>query len=248
MIEVSDLSLVYKDPGSGQPNPVIDNLSLNLETGSTVSIIGPSGCGKSSLLFILAGLTQATSGEVFVDERAITAPRGDIALILQESGLLPWKTVWENATLGANSNKTQEMEREERLREAISELGIQGMEKRFPAQLSGGERRRVALARALAQGAQHILMDEPLAALDALTKESTQNLILNLWQNHRFSVVLVTHDIDEAVFLGQKILIFAPRPTHVAEVVENPGMGDVAYRDTPEFFEKAREVRGLLKR
>ena len=244
MIQVSDLSLIFTESGSGQPNPVIEGLNLNASRGESLSIIGPSGCGKSSLLFILAGLITPTSGSAIVDGEIMTEPRKYISLILQESGMLPWKTVWENAMLGPSVNQAN---REERLREAISELGIEGMEDRFPAQLSGGEKRRVALARALAQDAHHILMDEPLAALDALTKESTQNLILDLWKNHKFTLILVTHDIEEAVFLGQKILIFAPRPTHVAHEIENPGMGEVSYRDTPEFFEKAREIRGLLK-
>lgn len=244
MIEVSDLSLVYKDPDSGQPNPVIQDLDFHAASGESVSIIGPSGCGKSSFLFVLSGITQPTSGTALVDKKPVPKPRREIALILQEAGLLPWKTVWQNGTLGPTGD---EQAREERLRAAIAELGIEGMEKRFPAQLSGGERKRVNLARALAQNAQTLLMDEPLAALDALTKEATQNLILELWKHHKFTLVLVTHDIDEAVFLGQRILIFGPRPTRVLHEVSNPNMGDAGYRGTTEFFDKVQEVRGLLQ-
>jgi NitT/TauT family transport system ATP-binding protein len=244
MIDVSGLSLVFTDPDSGQPNPVIQDLDFHARKGESVAIIGPSGCGKSSFLFVLAGLTQATEGTALVNQEPVPKPRREIALILQEAGLLPWKTVWQNGTLGPSEDENA---RDERLRSAISELGIEGMENRFPAQLSGGERKRVNLARALAQNAQTVLMDEPLAALDALTKEATQNLILELWKHHKFTLVLVTHDIDEAVFLGERVLVFAPRPTKVLHEVANSNMGDIGYRGTTDFFEKVQEVRGLLQ-
>jgi len=243
MIAVEDLSLAYKDPGSGPPNQIINNLNLSVQPGESISIIGPSGCGKSSLLFILAGLIKPTSGNVSVLNQPVQGPSEDVALILQESGLLPWKTVWGNGTLGPTSDPAL---RDSRLQSALKELGLKGMEKRFPAQLSGGERRRVALARALAQDAKIILMDEPLAALDALTKESTQNLILGLWKHYQFTLVLVTHDIEEAVFLGQKILIFAPRPTKVLKIVDNPEMGEVGYREESLFFDRVKEIRSIL--
>ncbi|MBI1729728.1 ABC transporter ATP-binding protein [Candidatus Acetothermia bacterium] len=244
MIEVKDLGLVYKEAGSGRPNPVIQNLSLSVEAGESVAIIGPSGCGKSSLLYILSGLLRPSSGNARIAEQEVTKPRQDVALMLQESGLLPWKSVWDNATLGSRKNKA---ERRERLQEAFEELGIAGMEARYPSQISGGEKRRVSLARALAQEVKVILMDEPLAALDTLTKEATQNLILTLWKRHSFTLVLVTHDIEEALFLGQRVLIFAPRPTHVVTTVENPKMGEVSYRQSQEFFDRVQQVRGLLQ-
>jgi NitT/TauT family transport system ATP-binding protein len=166
-------------------------------------------------------------------------------LILQETGLLPWKTVWQNATLGLSLNGLASLKR---IKRALRELDLEGMEHRYPSQLSGGEKKRVSLARALAQNAQVLLMDEPLAALDTLTKEHTQNLILKLWKKHRFTTVLVTHDIEEAVFLGQRILALSQRPAHIVDVISNPGMGEEAYRQSEEFFEKAREVRRLLER
>jgi NitT/TauT family transport system ATP-binding protein len=244
MIEVRDLGLVYKEAGSGRPNPVINNLNLSVEAGESVAIIGPSGCGKSSLLYILSGLLRPSSGDARIANEEVTKPRQDVALMLQESGLLPWKTVWENASLGSTKNRSN---RAERLREAFGELGISGMEKRFPSQISGGEKRRVSLARALAQEVKVILMDEPLAALDTITKEATQNLILALWKHHAFTLVLVTHDIEEALFLGQRVLIFAPRPTHVVTTIENPKMGDVSYRQSQDFFDRVQQVRRLLQ-
>ncbi len=244
MIEVRDLSLAYKEPDSGRPNPVIQELNLSISPGESVAIIGPSGCGKSSLLYILAGMIRPTRGQALIEGEPVERPRQDVALMLQESGLLPWKTVWENANLGPTKNRFKRMKR---VKEALEELGIAQLKRRFPAQISGGEKKRVSLARALAQEVKVILMDEPLGALDTLTKEATQDLILELWKLHGFTLVLVTHDIEEAVFLGQSILIFAPRPTKIAARVENPGMGDLLYRKSQKFYHKAQEVRNLLQ-
>jgi len=242
MIEVSDLSLVYLD--EGEENRVIDGLCLRVEAGESLAIIGPSGCGKTSLLYILAGLLKPTSGDVLIGGEPVVRPRPDVALILQETGLLPWKTVWQNATLGLKLDGIADLRR---IKRALRELELEGLEHRYPAQLSGGEKKRVSLARALAQNAKILLMDEPLAALDALTREHTQNLILRLWRRHGFTTVLVTHDIEEAVFLGQRILALSQRPARIVDVIANPGMGEESYRQSEEFFEKVREVRGLLE-
>jgi len=239
MIEVEDLSLSY-DEG----NPVLDRVSLRVEAGESLSIIGPSGCGKTSLLYVLAGLVRPTSGRVAIAGEPVSRPRTDVALILQETGLLPWKTVWQNATLGLSLDGLGSLRR---IKRALRELGLEGLEDRYPAQLSGGEKKRVSLARALAQDARVILMDEPLAALDTLTREHTQNLILSLWKKYAFTLVLVTHDIEEAVFLGQRVLALSPKPARVLEVIPNPGIGEEAYRQSGEFFEKVREIRALLQ-
>lgn len=243
MIEVDDLQLVYPNPRMGDEQHVIDRLSLHVADGESIAIIGPSGCGKSSLLYILSGLIAPNEGEVRVHGEPIDKPRLDVALILQETGLLPWKTVWGNAIFGLDLREQGTLRRVKR---ALRELGLEGLESRYPAQLSGGEKKRVGLARALAQEAGVLLMDEPLAALDALTKERTQNLILSLWQSHGFTSLLVTHDIEEAVFLGQRIAVLGPRPTHVVDVVDNPGMGTEGFRQSEAFFETVRAVRGAL--
>jgi len=242
MIAVEGLSLSYTE-GDGE-NRVIAQLSLHVETGESLSIIGPSGCGKTSLLYVLAGLVRPTSGRVIIAGEPVSRPRPDVALILQETGLLPWKTVWQNATLGLSLDGLGSLKR---IKRALRELGLEGLEHRFPSQLSGGEKKRVSLARALAQNAQVLLMDEPLAALDTLTREHTQNLILSLWKKYAFTLVLVTHDIEEAVFLGQRVLALSPKPARVVEVIPNPGVGEEAYRQSGEFFEKVREIRRLLQ-
>lgn len=238
MIEVEDLQLRYAD------ERVLDGLSLRVPRGGSLAVIGPSGCGKSSLLFILAGLIQPTEGRVRIGGEPVARPRPDVALILQETGLLPWKTVWQNATLGLPLRQPGVLKRVKR---ALRDLGLEGFERRYPAQLSGGEKKRVSLARALAQDARVLLMDEPLAALDALTKEHTQNLVLKLWKRHGFTLVLVTHDIEEAVFLGQRVAVLSPRPARLVALVENPGVGTEEYRQSEAFFAKVREVRALLQ-
>lgn len=244
MIEVDDLTLVYAR-GRGERTPVIDRVSLRVAEGESLSIIGPSGCGKSSLLYVLAGLVRPSGGRVAIQGVPVTRPRPEVALILQETGLLPWKTVWQNATFGLSLDGLGTLRRVKR---ALRELGLEGMEHRYPTQLSGGEKKRVGLARALAQDADVLLMDEPLSALDTLTREHIQNLILSLWKKHGFTLVLVTHDIEEAVFLGQRVAILTPRPALLLEVVPNPGVGEEAYRQSETFFEVARRIRGLLTR
>ena len=239
MIEVEDLHLVYPQ-ARGTGNPVLEGISLRVERGESLAVLGPSGCGKSSFLYVLAGLVKPTSGRVEIGGRPVERPRPEVALILQETGLLPWKTVWQNATLGLKLEGVADIKR---IKRALRDLGLEGLEGRYPAQLSGGEKKRVSLARALAQNATVLLMDEPLAALDTLTKEHTQNIILKLWHKHGFTLVLVTHDVEEAVFLGQRIVIFSERPARVLETIPNPDMGEESYRQSQAFFERVREVR-----
>ena len=243
MIGVDDLKLTYPNGRGERETQIIAGVSLSVEQGQSLAIIGPSGCGKSSLLYILAGLVRPTSGRVTIAGDPVTRPRPDVALILQDTGLLPWKTVWQNATLGLMNG----LAGLKHIKRALRELGLEGMEHRYPSQLSGGEKKRVSLARALAQNARILLMDEPLAALDTLTREHTQNLILSLWKQHRFTLVLVTHDIEEAVFLGQRIVALSQRPSHIVDLVPNSQMGEESYRQSRIFFEKVRQVRALLQ-
>jgi len=240
MIEVKNVTLVY---GSGSESvPALDNISFTVGEGEMVAVVGPSGCGKTSLLLILDGLLRPTSGQVLIDGEEVRGVRRDVALILQDAGLLPWKTVRENAELGLRLQK-----RRESVDGILSALGLNGFEQRFPAELSEGMRRRVGIARALALRPRVLLMDEPMANLDSLTRERIQNLILDLWWEMRFTGVLVTHDIEEAVFLGQKILVLSPRPARIRAVLENPGMGEHEYRGSPEFLEQVKNLRRILE-
>jgi len=239
MIEVEGLSVEY---GAGRHGVLaLDDVSLSVKQGEFVAVVGPSGCGKSTLLFVLDGLVPPTSGTVKIEGEPVRDIRRDVALILQDAGLLPWKTVRQNAELALRIQG-----RKEDVGGVLEQLGLAGFERRFPGELSEGMRRRVGIARALALHPKVLLMDEPMANLDSITRERIQNLILALWNRLGFTAVLVTHDIEEAVFLGQRIFVFTPRPGRVAEVVDNPDMGRVDYRDSEGFRARVHHLREVL--
>lgn len=374
MIHIDKLSLEYRD--GRQVVPVIENLCLEIPAGESVAILGPSGCGKTSLLYAICGLVQPTSGKVIVDGHPVERPRRDVALILQDLGLLPWKTVWKNASLslelgGPLAAPTPSLTTQDRalvrewhrrkkslfwgyfwlvvtgawaagqrfyldrpfsaavylvtlglwalaggfywseiqkileftpnadwstrlwgggwpqvvlflivlglsaellsrliydlltlprqIRDAnvliaqqvqsvkpiLDELGLDSkFYDRYPHQLSGGERQRVALARALATHPKVLLMDEPLAALDAFNRERIQDLLLQLWKERGFTQVIVTHDVQEAVFLGSRIVVLTERPARVKAILENPCVG--TSRTSEAFYEKVLELRREL--
>ncbi len=240
MIEVQNVSIVY---GSGQEAiPALEDISFSVGEGEMVAVVGPSGCGKTSLLLAIDGLLRPTSGRILIGGEEVRGVRRDVALILQDAGLLPWKTVRGNAELALRIQK-----RRESVDGILSALGLNGFERRFPAELSEGMRRRVGIARALALRPKVLLMDEPMANLDSLTRERIQNLILDLWWEMGFTGILVTHDIEEAVFLGQRIVVLSPRPARIRAILENPGMGEHAYRGSPEFLGQAQALRRILE-
>lgn len=224
----------------------LDNLNLSVAAGEAVSIIGPSGCGKSTLLRLAAGLAAPTSGQVTQDAKLLAKPRQGTALILQDFGLLPWKSVYANAELGLKIRGVDAATRRAKTLSALERVGLAGFEKSYPNQLSGGMQQRLALARAIAMDIDTLLMDEPLSALDALLREDLQDALLELWRRGGYTQVLVTHSIEEAVYLGQRIVVMAPRPGRVVAQIGNAEMGERFYRDTELFFERCREVRRAL--
>ncbi|HEX9092520.1 MAG TPA: ABC transporter ATP-binding protein [Coriobacteriia bacterium] len=243
-VAVEGLSVTYRG-GSGDLT-ALAGVDLALSSGDAVAVIGPSGCGKSTLLLTMAGLIAPTAGSVIVAGEDVVRPRLRTALILQDFGLLPWKTALANAELGLAIRRHLSVERRRRAVDALERVGLGEFLKSYPAELSGGMRQRVALARALALDADLLLMDEPLSALDALTREDLQDLLLTLWRDRGHTAILVTHSIEEAVYLGRKVVVISPRPGRVACVVDNPGMGDPAYRDTETFYERCAHLRRLL--
>ncbi len=218
---------------------------MNVDPGESVALIGPSGCGKTSLLFAIAGLHNVSSGSIVVDDAPVRGPRKEIALILQNAGLLPWKTVLQNANLSLRLSKAPSDQTADAV---LEELGLGGVKGRYPSELSEGMKRRVGIARALSTSPSVMLMDEPLASLDTLTKERIQDLFLQLWIQHRFAQVLVTHDIEEAAFLGCRIVVLTERPARIKCTVDNPHMGTLEYRGSEEFMRVARELREALER
>lgn len=246
MIEVSHCDLAYAQ-GSTQVK-VYEDFSLKVEQGESLVLIGPSGCGKSTLLYLLAGLLQPTGGEIRIWDEPVVGTRQKTAFILQEYGLFPWLNVEQNVSLGLRVRHMPKRKYQGAVQEIVHKMGLGEVKNHFPSQLSGGQRQRVALARALTLQPDLLLMDEPLSALDALTRERLQKLLLEIWQDQKLTTVLVTHSIDEAVFLGSRILVLTDgRPTQVMGEILNPLVGQKGYRKTPEFFQKTSYVRSLLE-
>jgi NitT/TauT family transport system ATP-binding protein len=243
-LEFDSASMIYE--GSDHEVRALDALALAVADGEPAAIIGPSGCGKSTLLLLAAGLLSPTAGTVSVGGEPVDGPRRGTALILQDFGLLPWKTVEANAALGLKIRGVESAELHERATSALEGVGLSDFARSYPAELSGGMRQRLALARAVALDADLVLMDEPLSALDALKREELQDVLLGLWKRRGHTQVLVTHSIEEAVFLGRRVVVMTSRPGRVSAVVENPGMGSEGYRVTEEYFETVKRLRRIL--
>lgn len=246
-LELEDVSLVYDSAeGGGKRLLALDHVDLHVEAGEAVAVIGPSGCGKSSMLRMACGLLRPSEGRVLVDGEEVSGTRFPTSLILQDFGLLPWKTVEGNVDVGLKIRKIDAEERARRIDEALELVGLSGFRDSYPSELSGGMQQRLALARSMALDVDLLLMDEPLSALDALLREKMQDMLLELWKDKGYAQMLVTHSIEEAVYLGQRIIVMSPRPGRVLQVVENPMMGRKEERGTMEFFELCNKVRGLL--
>ncbi len=223
--------------------PVIAGVDLDLGPDETLAVVGPSGCGKTTLLYALAGLDLPDQGSVTLDGEPVTAPRPDISIILQDFGLLPWRPVLENVALGLKIRGMGRVERNERARAQLAELGIIGRDSDFPGQLSGGEKQRVAIARAYVTEPRLLLMDEPFSSLDALTREKLQLTLLDTWASKQVPFLLVTHSLEEAIFLGRRIAIMAGSPSAPVRIFDNPGFGDPDYREREEYFRLLMELR-----
>lgn len=226
---------------------VIEGLSFSLETGRTMAIIGPSGCGKTTLLYILAGLTRQTEGKVVINGRNVEGPSPEVSFILQDFGLLPWKTVLDNVCLGMKLRGTPAEERVSRAERLLEELGLEQHRDHYPARLSGGERQRVAIGRALATEPKLLLMDEPFSSLDTLTRERMQEMLLDIRKRNGLTVAIVTHSIEEAAFLGDSVLVLGGRPATVRALIENPGVGETGHRGTDSYFAACKSIRRAVE-
>jgi NitT/TauT family transport system ATP-binding protein len=195
--------------------PALSAVDLEVAEGEFVSIVGPSGCGKSTLLYILGGFIRADSGVIEVGGKAVTGPGTDRGVVFQEYALFPWLTVTQNIRYGLEMTGVARREREETVRRLVRTIGLEGFEHRFPRELSGGMKQRVAIARTLAYDPNILLLDEPFGALDAQTRETMQDELLRLWQATRKTVVMVTHDVNEAVYLSDRVLVMSQRPGRI---------------------------------
>jgi len=220
------------------PTHALHEVSCAIPRNAITALIGPSGCGKTTFLRIVAGLEPATAGKVLIDGKAVTKPGGDRGFVFQSDNLLPWRTVLDNALIGPEvAGRVGPAERRRTL-ELLKLVGLEGFESYHPRQLSGGMRQRVNLARALAIDPDILLMDEPFSALDAQTREIMQTELLRIWEQGRKTVLFVTHQIDEAVFLSDRVLVFARRPGRLQENIEIklPRPRALALKRTPEFI------------
>ncbi|MFG1224410.1 ABC transporter ATP-binding protein [Xanthobacter autotrophicus DSM 597] len=247
LIEVTDFNLAY-DTIDGAVIAVRD-ADLVVNPGEFVSIIGPSGCGKSTFLNAVAGFLKPTSGMVTVDGEPVKGPSADRGMVFQQYSLFPWKTVRENVEFGLKMRGMGKSERAVAARTLLGLAGLSAFEDHYPDRLSGGMKQRVGIVRALATGPKVLLLDEPFGALDAQTRVIMQQILTNLWQRLGISVLFVTHDIDEAIFLSDRIYVMTARPgTIKAEVtVPLPRPRDAALQLSPEFVQLRAELGALIR-
>jgi len=248
MIEVKNLSFSYSTD-----QPVFDEFNWSVERGEAWAILGPSGCGKSTLLYLLAGLRTPQQGQVLIDGKEMLQPRPNSGLIIQDFGLLPWATVKKNSELGFNIRRFYGPDGKHAPANAQSalgkvdqwliRLGLSEQMDKFPGQLSGGQRQRTAIARTLALSPDLLLMDEPFSSLDAPTRESLQELVLQLWHEEQLTMITVTHSIEEAAILGRKILLLQQPPNHQVQVIHNPDMQQPGFRNSSAYQQICQHLR-----
>ena len=247
-IRIDGLTVAYDKPLAGGAFVAVANLSLEVPRGTFVTIVGPSGCGKSSVLLAIAGLTKPASGRVLVNGTPVKGPGRDRAMVFQEFALMPWRTVVENVRFGLELQRWNGEDLTARALRYVRLVGLQGFEHYRPHQLSGGMRQRVGIARALAVDPEILLLDEPFGALDAQTREAMGDELLKIWEQDKKTALFVTHSIDEAIFLGDTVVIMGKEPGRILETIpidlERPRAVDVM--DTNAFVEYRRRIRHHL--
>ena len=234
MIRVTNISKNFDEVQA------LGNNDLDIATGEFITIVGPSGCGKSTLLRIIAGLIKPTTGS--------TLKEGKGAFVFQDSALLPWRTVQGNVELLMELEKVNKSEREDKASLVLNKVGLTGFEKSYPHQLSGGMKMRLSLARSLVLNPEYILLDEPLSAVDELTREVLQEELHSLWNKDKFTAILVTHNVAEAVYLSNRVFVMSPRPGKVTDIIEIPfKKRDHKLRSKSQFTKLVNEISGKLR-
>ncbi|MEX3009878.1 taurine ABC transporter ATP-binding protein [Hoeflea sp. TYP-13] len=243
--------MVFTLPGGGQVH-ALNNVSLDIAEGELVSVLGPSGCGKTTLLNIVAGFLAPTAGEVRLNHHTVTGPGSERGMVFQQGALFEWLTVEQNVAFGPNMAGKPRVETREKVEHLLQIVGLKDFGEKPVYQLSGGMQQRVALARCLCNDPDVILMDEPLGALDALTREKMQGLVLKLWKETGKTIILITHSVEEALFLGEKLIVMAPRPGRIERIYELP-FADEGMTKSPrdikagaDFVEKREEILSMI--
>ncbi|KHM52947.1 ABC transporter ATP-binding protein [Anaerovibrio lipolyticus] len=246
MISIENLSVNYKS--DSDVYTAISGINLTIPEGGTLAVIGPSGCGKSTLLKAIAGLIPEYEGTIKINGDEVNPKKQTIGFMPQNYGLLPWRTVIDNIRLGMKIKRAPELLDRKVLKKLMRQLGIEGLGHRYPTELSGGQQQRVALARVFALQPDVLLMDEPFSALDAITREEMQDIFLKLWQKNNVSTIFVTHYVEEALYLGQRIAILSASSGNINRIVDNPLFGGKDIRQNPEFFEMSLKLKNSIKK
>ncbi len=218
-VEIKDVTKIFRRTDEQETLTALDHINLSIEPGEFVSIVGASGCGKSTLLRIIAGLEKPTLGEVVCDGQPVNGTSEKRGLVFQNHALFPWLTVWDNVLFGLKSTGRLK-EKTSLADQLLGQVGLEKFKKTYPNQLSGGMSQRVALARALTTEPDVLLLDEPLGALDAFTRMNIQDALIDLWKTREKTMILITHDVDEAIYLSQRVIIMSPRPGRVIETLK----------------------------
>ena len=246
-LQVDKVSLRYQKPDGGMFT-ALDQVSFEVPDQQFAVLVGPSGCGKSSLLYLTAGLNEPTEGEIYVGGQQVQGPGADRGMVFQSYTLFPWLTVRQNVEFGLKRRGMAAAQRKDIVDYYVNEVGLSGFADNYAKQLSGGMMQRVAIARALANGPQILLMDEPFGALDSQTRLQMQQLLLRVWGNSKKTVLFVTHDIDEAILLGDRVYVMGARPGRIKQIldvpIERPRTLDMVMERS--FIEMKRDIFGLL--
>lgn len=246
-LEIKDVGKIFKTK-SGETT-ALEKTSFTINEGEFVTILGPSGCGKSTVLRIVAGLEEATSGQVLLDGEVINGPGPDRGMVFQSYTLFPWLNVKENITFGLKLNGVSQKERDDVARHYLQLIGLEGFENHYPIQLSGGMKQRVAIARALANDPKILLMDEPFGALDAQTRNIMQEVLLKAWEESKKTILFITHDVDESIFLADSVYVMSARPGRLKKKVpvflERPR--EFSVKGTVEFAAYKEELLSLIR-
>ena len=246
MIEIKGVSKSFPQNYQEEHLSILNHISLNIQDKEFVSLVGPSGCGKSTLLRIVAGLLKPDEGEVLVDGRKVEKPERSRCMVFQDYALFPWMNVWNNIALGLKVEKADKEKINRKVSWAVEMVRLKGFEKSYPHQLSGGMKQRVAIARALVMHPEILLMDEPYGQLDINLRFKLEDEVIRLCKQTKTTVLFITHNIEEAVYLGDRILVLTNKPTSIKEIVPNdaPHPRDIA---APDFIEMRNRITNLIK-
>jgi NitT/TauT family transport system ATP-binding protein len=248
-LKATGLRHEYYQPRTGGRLLALDNINLQVDEGEFVTIVGPSGCGKTTFINLCDGLLKPTAGRIDIDGNQVTGPGTDRGMVFQDSCLMPWRTVFKNVIFGLECQGLDNAEGTARAKEFIKLVGLAGFEEHFPHELSGGMQQRCNLARALTVDPKILIMDEPFAALDAQTREIMQSELLRIWRESKKTVLFITHQINEAIYLADRVIVFAARPGRVKATIkiDMPRPRDLSIKRDPRFLKYEDEVWNLIE-